>query len=185
MTTVLSASSARQSLGWDEVSKEAFAWKEDPRLGKNIGASLKPRAAQFEKQIAVYAVVGLGVASLALMLFAGKKFSRWLFVPGLCFPLGFIIDSFYWMYSFGHNLDPKAPLNIPPFTPQLFGNGTIGQFGTFAVPQTGFWLSVAGVVLLFVAAMVRGKVCGDCSRAGTCGAVCTTGFVLDPKESKP
>ena len=38
----------RQSLGWDEVSKEVFAWKQDPRLGDNLGASLKRLAAQFD-----------------------------------------------------------------------------------------------------------------------------------------
>ena len=38
----------RQSLGWDEVSKEVFAWKEDPRLGKNIGVTLKRMASQFD-----------------------------------------------------------------------------------------------------------------------------------------
>lgn len=38
----------RQSLGWDEVSKEVFAWNTDPRLGPNLGASLKRLAAQFD-----------------------------------------------------------------------------------------------------------------------------------------
>ena len=40
--------SFRQSLGWDEVSKEVFAWKEDPRLGKNLGTTLKRMAGQFD-----------------------------------------------------------------------------------------------------------------------------------------
>lgn len=154
-------------------------------LNHYIGMASLEDAAQFEKRIAVYAVGALAVISLATMLFLGRRFSRWLFVPGLLFPLGFIVDSFYWMYTFGHNLDPKAPLNIPPFTPQLFGNGTIGQFMTFAVPQLGFWLAVGGVGLLFIASMLRGQVCASCARAGTCGAVCSTGFVLEPKADAP
>jgi hypothetical protein len=69
-------------------------------------------------------------------------------VLGALFPLSFIADSFFWLYRFGHELDPRAPLHLPQFTPQLFGNGTIGQFMTFATPQSGFWLAVAGVALL-------------------------------------
>lgn len=38
----------RQSLGWDEVSKDVFAWKDDPRLGKHIGVNLKRMAGQFD-----------------------------------------------------------------------------------------------------------------------------------------
>lgn len=38
----------RQSMGWDAVSKDVFAWQPDPRLGPNIGATLKRMAAQFD-----------------------------------------------------------------------------------------------------------------------------------------
>ena len=38
----------RQTLGWDEVSKDVFTWKDDPRLGKNVAANLKRMAGQFD-----------------------------------------------------------------------------------------------------------------------------------------
>ncbi|HRY89385.1 MAG TPA: alpha/beta fold hydrolase [Rubrivivax sp.] len=38
----------RQSMGWDAVSKDVFAWQPDPRLGPNIGATLERMAAQFD-----------------------------------------------------------------------------------------------------------------------------------------
>lgn len=38
----------RQSMGWDEVSKDVFVWKEDSRLGPNTGANLKRMASQFD-----------------------------------------------------------------------------------------------------------------------------------------
>lgn len=38
----------RQTLGWDEVSKDVFAWQPDARLGKHIGLNLKRMAAQFD-----------------------------------------------------------------------------------------------------------------------------------------
>lgn len=151
-------------------------------LNHYIGMASLADAAQLEKKIAVYAVAALGIITLALMLFSGRKFTRWLFVPGLLFPLGFLADSYYWMYKFGHNLDPKAPLTVEPFTPQLFGNGEIGQFMTFAVPQLGFVLAVTGLAFLVVAVLIRGSVCADCSRAGTCGSVCSTGFIGEPRQ---
>lgn len=38
----------RQSMGWDEVSKDVFVWNEDARLGPNTGANLKRMASQFD-----------------------------------------------------------------------------------------------------------------------------------------
>lgn len=38
----------RQSLGWDAVSKEVFAWDPDPRMGPNAGANLKNLAKIFD-----------------------------------------------------------------------------------------------------------------------------------------
>lgn len=40
--------SYRQSLGWDQVSREVFTWKPDPQLGPNLGAGLKRFAEQFD-----------------------------------------------------------------------------------------------------------------------------------------
>jgi len=38
----------RQTLGWDSVSRDVFTWKDDPRLGKNVGANLARMATQFD-----------------------------------------------------------------------------------------------------------------------------------------
>lgn len=40
--------SYRQSLGWDEVSREVFTWNPDPRLGPNAGTRLTQLATQFD-----------------------------------------------------------------------------------------------------------------------------------------
>jgi hypothetical protein len=106
-------------------------------------------AAAFERRYAAVAVYALAGALIALTLVLKGPWSRFIAVLGALFPLCFIADSFFWLYRFGHELDPRAPLHLPQFTPQLFGNGTIGQFMTFATPQSGFWLAVAGVALLF------------------------------------
>jgi len=124
-------------------------------LNHYIGMAHLDAAAAFERSIALYAVGALCVAVTALALFGNRRLSWVSLALGAAFPAGFIADSFYWLYRFGHELDPRAPLNVPAFTPQLFGNGTIGQFMTFAVPQLGFWFAIAGVSALACAALVR------------------------------
>ncbi|MCC6527981.1 MAG: hypothetical protein IT373_35370 [Polyangiaceae bacterium] len=153
-------------------------------LNHYIGMESLEKAAPFEREMAIYAVAGLAVLVLALTLALGKKVGKLVVIPGLLFPLVFIADSFYWLHKFGHSMDPKAAIHIAPFTPHMFGNGEIGQFGTFAYPLTGFWMSVAGALLLVVAVVFRARVCKACGRAGTCGAVCKAGFV-GPKAGLP
>ncbi|NUN13053.1 MAG: hypothetical protein HUU55_05400 [Myxococcales bacterium] len=47
---------------------------------------------------------------------------------------------YYKMWYFGHNLDPKAPMTIEPFTPAIFGTKQIANFTTTSLPGTGGWL---------------------------------------------
>lgn len=59
----------------------------------------------------------------------------------------------YKLYVFGHNLDPKAPFNVEPFTPALFGSKQIANFTTTSYPEAGsYWLIAFGVGLLVVLA---------------------------------
>jgi copper chaperone NosL len=122
--------------------------REIDMLNHYIGMAHIDAAAVFERHYASVAVYALGATLIALTLVLKGASARFIAVLGALFPLGFIADSFVWLYRFGHELDPRAPLHLPKFTPQLFGNGMIGQFMTFATPQSGFWLAVAGVALL-------------------------------------
>lgn len=131
--------------------------REIDMLNHYIGMAHLDEAASFERQ---YAHIGVGLLAAGLILIAGfaKPAHSWLLAAlGAMFPLGFLSDSLFWLYRFGHSLDTTAPLRIPSFTPQLFGNGTIGQFMTFARPERGFWLVVLGVVLLAAASWLRAR----------------------------
>jgi len=133
--------------------------REIDMLNHYIGMGHLSEAASFERAHAVHGVVLLCVALLGLAVLSGRR-ARWSMVlAGALFPLGFLADSMYWLHRFGHELDPRAPLHIPPFTPQLFGNGAIGQFMTYAVPQQGFVLALAGVLVLLAIALAgeRGR----------------------------
>jgi hypothetical protein len=122
---------------------------------------------------------------MALLLLSGRKLNKLIAIPAIAFPVIFLADSFYWLYKFGHDLDPKAPLKIGAFTPQLFGNGQIGQFGTFATPQLGFWLAIAGVVFVVAATIVRSRtVCAHCGHRDECATACPRVLVF-PKNDPP
>ena len=141
-------------------------------LNHYIGMHHLEDAASTEIHYAGWGMVLIAIISAVLAHGGGKKLNWLIPIPAIMLPLGFIADSFYWLYTFGHHLDPKAPIKLGTFTPQMFGNGKIGQFETYATPSLGFWLAVAGALLITAAAIVRWRVCISCARAGTCKLVC-------------
>jgi len=157
--------------------------KEIDLLNHYIGMSHLEDAAPVERRIAGYGVAAIAVVSVGLLVASGRRLNKLVAIPAFAFPTIFLADSFYWLYSFGHRLNPRAPLKIGTFTPQLFGNGKIGQFETFATPSLGFWLAIAGVACIVAAALVRSRVCAHCSRAGTCAVACPRMMVPERKEA--
>jgi hypothetical protein len=141
-------------------------------LNHYIGMGHLEDAAPVERALAAWGVAGFGALTLALALVVGKRGNWALLVPAGALLVGFVADSWFWLHRFGHHLDPRAPLHIPPFTPALFGAGKIGQFRTVAVPELGFLLVVAALGMLMVAVMIRRRVCSQCGRRRSCGATC-------------
>lgn len=57
------------------------------------------------------------------------------------------------LYTFGHNLDPSAPVKIAPFMPVILGKKQLANFTTYGLPGTGSFLLAIftiGVVTLAV-----------------------------------
>ncbi|MFW2388307.1 MAG: hypothetical protein ACN4G0_08220 [Polyangiales bacterium] len=46
---------------------------------------------------------------------------------------------YYKLYAFGHNLDPRAPVTVEPFTPAVLGSKQIANFTTHAYLGAGTW----------------------------------------------
>jgi copper chaperone NosL len=62
---------------------------------------------------------------------------------------GFAFARFvYMLYTYGHELDPNAPVKVAGFTPALFGSKQIANFTTHSYPQLG-----AIFIALFAAAV--------------------------------
>jgi copper chaperone NosL len=139
------------------ISLTGFAGdvREIDMLNHYIGMGSLAHGAAFEREYGGYALLLLGAAVALLVRLRSWKGTAAAAVLGLSYPLVFLADTFFWLHRFGHRLDPRAPLHIPAFTPQLFGNGNIGQFMTFAAAERGFGLSVAAALLLASAALLR------------------------------
>jgi hypothetical protein len=133
------------------VNKMTGDVQEIDGLNHYIGMPKLEEAGKVERSFSLIAI-----GSLALLLMAAVFIhSPWAAVftlPALLYPALFLVDLFYWLYTFGHNLDPKAALSssIKPFTPALLGTGTVGQFKTVASVDAGFYLAVLASLVLLV-----------------------------------
>lgn len=113
-------------------------------LNHYVGMASFADGAKFERSVAV-----AGIIAMAGMIFASMYIhSRWvtLFVlPALLFPVIFMVDLQWWLWKYGHELDPRAPFAdaVGKFTPHLFGPAKIAQFDTNALPGPGLILAAA------------------------------------------
>src|SRR5574337_2109298 len=64
-------------------------------------------------------------------------------------------DFYKWGYDYGHDLDPKAAIQIPGLTyqPPLFGHKTLLNFDAYSYPDVGGWI-VVGIAGVFIAVWV-------------------------------
>lgn len=64
-------------------------------------------------------------------------------------PAALVIDTQLWLYNYGHDLNPDAPIKVAEFTPRVVGSTTVMNFNSDAMVASGFWLMVfAGLLLV-------------------------------------
>jgi len=80
---------------------------------------------------AFFGTVKSVVDTLVLFVYFGA-FSMWRF--------------YYQLYTYAHNLDPRAPMDIDPFTPILIGWKKIANFTQYSYPREGSILLLGAVV---------------------------------------
>ena len=152
-------------------------------LNHYIGMAKLEGIAPVERHLAPTGVAILVALTLLLTIAMGKRTGWLILAPAVAFPLTFMADAYYWLHLAGHALDKRAPIHLPPFTPQMFGTGKIGQFLTFAAPSSGFWVACAGAALVIGATVIRQRsVCANCSLRGQCGLVCKNAFLGKEKR---
>jgi copper chaperone NosL len=67
------------------------------------------------------------------------------------FSLFSLATFIYRLYSYGHHLDPRAPIDVEPFWPTLIGTKQIANMTQTSLPGVGSYLLGAAVVCLLLA----------------------------------
>ena len=125
--------------------------REVDALNHYLGMPSLNEGGKIERQISLIAIISLTLLLLAAV-FIGNKWAGLLALPVLAYPLVFIADLWFILYTYGHSVDPQSALGgaIQPFTPPIMGEGKIGQFGTTSSFQLGFYLVLAACVVVLV-----------------------------------
>ncbi len=109
---------------------------------KHIKAEMFP-----ELNYLVYIVAAFIALGLIIAIRPGRKF---LLAYILLFAAGGVIaliDFYKWGYDYGHDLDPKAAIQVPglSYQPPLIGHKKLLNFDAFSYPDTGAWIAIAVV----------------------------------------
>lgn len=94
----------------------------------------------------IYGMLGLGV--LAVMLNKAWGYLIWTGLMAILGLLG-IYDFYLWLYDYGHDLDPAAPITIEggSFMPPLLGAKDMANFYVTSYPAWGS--ATIGIAVLF------------------------------------
>ena len=146
-----------------------FAWKiQGGGLGGNdlneinslnhyIGMKPIQQADFREMQIMPFMFGVFIMLTLRAAVFGGMRFIVDVFMLAAWFGV-FSIGSFYYrLYTYGHELDPKAAMTIEPFTPLIFGTQQIANFTQSSYPELGTYLLWLFMALLLLAMWVSRK----------------------------
>lgn len=125
--------------------------REIDELNHYLGMPELDKGGQLERSISAVAIVILGLLLVA-GVFIHNQWAAILALPIIGYPIIFLADLWYILYQYGHSIDPKSALGgaIKPFTPPLFGEGKVGQFGTVANFEIGFYLVIAAVLVVLI-----------------------------------
>ena len=101
---------------------------------------------EFKEFLVLPYLIGFFAATIILVSILNKrKFPYVWFGLFLLFALVVGVDFYIWLYDYGHNLDPTAPIKVPGMTyqPPLIGFKQLLNFGAFSIPAIGGWLMIA------------------------------------------
>lgn len=115
---------------------------------KHIKVEMFPEFEYLKYIIAAFIAFGLFVSIIGTRL--------WLKIFCVVVLLGGIIalaDFYRWGYDYGHNLDPKAPIQVPgmSYQPPIIGAKDLLNFRAISLPASGGWILVAVGLVAFTA----------------------------------
>lgn len=117
-------------------------------LNHYLGLPPLEEGGQIERRLAIPGILVV-VAATSIAFLVRNRAAIPLLVPIISYPLVFLADLWYILYTYGHSIDPTSALGgaIEPFTPPLFGPGQVGQFTSVAHAEIGLHLAALAALL--------------------------------------
>ncbi len=114
---------------------------------KHITPDMFPEFRFLPYVVTFFMLLGIAVA------ITGKR--KILFLYLLLTALGGLIamyDFYQWGYDYGHNLDPKAPIQVPglSYQPPVLGHKRLLNFDAYSLPDVGGWVVIVAGSLAFL-----------------------------------
>lgn len=106
------------------------------------------------------ALFPFGIAALVLMCLLSPLHTwlRRLAIAGtVAAPVMVLADLQWRLYTFGHSLNPKAPIRLQPFTPLVIGETAMGNFVSTGMVSWGFGCIAAAALVLWVGGWIGGR----------------------------
>jgi hypothetical protein len=93
-------------------------------------------------------------------IFVYNKWAVLLTLPVLTYPLIFIGDLYFWLRTFGQNLDPSAALSssVEPFTQPIVGSKAVANFVSTGILDVGFYLACLAAVFVIIGLYFHRKI---------------------------
>jgi nitrous oxidase accessory protein len=102
--------------------------------------------------------IGIGLVVALCLLAPLNRWMRWLAVAATAgLPIGILIDLQWWLYRFGHSLNPHAPIRMPAFTPLILGVSKLGNFVTTSMIASGVLCMIAAALILAFGERIVGR----------------------------
>ena len=94
---------------------------------------------------------GIAVLGVLTAVIGKRKIAFAYFGLFLLFAVVAMVDFYRWEYSYGHNLNPEAPIQVPgmAYQPPLIGYKQLLNFSAYSIPDKGGWFFIASGVVLF------------------------------------
>jgi len=120
--------------------------------GLNHYIGMAPIKEVFEMKMFIPGVLALIAGTLVVSFVAwSRRLLQWLIVLGFwVMPLFFIVDLQWWLYHYGHTMNPEAPLNTGAFTPKVMGITKVWNFHSETGFDIGFYLMVAAALVITI-----------------------------------
>lgn len=103
-------------------------------------------------------IIGFLAIFLIAVAFVNRKwfFYTWI-IAFVLFGIAVGIDFYIWLYDYGHNLDPKAPIQVPgmSYQPPMIGFKQLLNFGAYSIPAIGGWLMFLVAFLMGISFLIE------------------------------